>query len=176
MTLTEILTQVAEGKLSVADAEKLIRQGPPRPPGPLRPARGRRTHITALVFLLIGAVFTGVGAYLLISEWSFLSGARETQGTVVRLVPGSRGSFAPVFRYEVDGVVHEAQSAVSSSPPAFAVGDPVTVYYQPAHPEAGHLKSVVHQWLFPSLFGGLGLLFLTIGAALALKLNARQTP
>ena len=163
---------MAEGKLSIAEAERLIRQGPPRPP------RRRPSPIVAFVFLVIGVVFTGVGAFLLISEWTFLSTAQETKGTVVRLVPGSRGSKAPVFRYEVNGVTHEVESSVASSPPAFAVGEIVTVYYRPDRPEDGHLKSFVHQWLFPSIFGGIGVLFLTIGAAVTLSMivNARRRP
>src|SRR6266542_3661536 len=100
MTLTEILTRVAEGKLSVAEAEKLIRQGPPRPPRP--PMRRAKLWLVGVILAGIGSIFAISGLVIGLYSWSFSSGAVETEGTVIRLVvTGNRGTMAPVVRYEV---------------------------------------------------------------------------
>src|SRR5271155_2778199 len=93
MTHTEIMAQLAEGKLSRADAEKLIRQQQPK-----------RRRLPPLITILLGSVCAAVGIGLGIHTWSFASSARETEGTVIRLVrTGTRGAIAPVVRYEVNG-------------------------------------------------------------------------
>ena len=159
MTLNEILTQVAEGKLSVADAEKLIRQGPPR-----SQVRRGNPKLIGSIFFILGSAFTlvaiGWGAY----SWSFSHDAHEADGTVVRLVEsGGRGGQAPVVRYQVAEQTFEIQSGVSTSPPAYSVGEKVKVLYQAERPDQGRLSSFVENWLFPSVFGGFGILFTLIG-------------
>jgi Protein of unknown function (DUF3592) len=160
MTLTQILTQVAEGKLSVAEAEKLIRRGPPRP------QRQRAPLVVGLIFVLAGSVAAAVGIGIGIHNWSFASSARETEGTVIRLVvTGKRGTAAPIVRYEVGEKFFEIQGGVSSSPPAHAVGEKVTILYHPDQPHQGNIKSFMDQWFLPLIFGGLGTLFVVIGCA-----------
>ena len=164
MTLTQILTQVAEGKLSVADAEKLIRQGPPRS------KRQKVPLLAGLIFAVIGLVFAAVGIGVGIKNWSFASSAREAEGTVIRLVATSnRGTVAPVVRYEVDGISFEFQSGVASSPPVHAVGEKVTVLYQPDQPHQGNIKSFMDQWFLPFIFGGLGTLFVVTGSVIGVS-------
>ncbi len=169
MTLTQILTQVAEGKLSVADAEILIRRGPPRP------QRQRAPLLVGVIFTLIGGVFAAIGIGVGISAWSFAASARETQGEVVLLVHRGKGTHAPVVRYVVDGKSFEFQSSVASSPPAHAVGDKVTVLYQPDQPQHGNIKSFMDQWFLPLIFTGIGTLFFVIGSAICLS-RLRATP
>jgi hypothetical protein len=171
MTLTQILTQVAEGKLSVAEAEKLIRRGPPRP------QRRGPPLLVGVIFALVGAVFAAIGIGVGIKNWTFAATARETEGTVVRLVvTGKRGTAAPVVRYEVKGQSFEFQSSVASSPPAHGVGEKVTVLYQPDQPHQGNIKSFMDLWFLPVIFAGLGTLFFVIGSAVCVSLLRASAP
>lgn len=169
MTLTEILTRVAEGKLSVADAEKLIRQGAPRPP-----VRAQRPVLVGLIFAGVGAILAIIGFGFGYNSWSFTSGARKADGKVIRLVQTTdrRGTTsAPVIRYAVDGQTFEVQSSVSSSPPAYSVGDHVAILYPPEHPHQGRLHSFTELWVAPLVLGGMGTLFFIIGVAVVLCRN-----
>ena len=124
--------------------------------------------IVGLIFLVIGSVFAAVGIGVGQSNRSFASSAHETEGTVIRMVAtGNRGS-SPVVRYEVDGKSFELQSSVSSSPPRYAVGDKVTVLYHADEPHKGTIRSFMDQWLFPTIFTGIGSLFVLIGLAACL--------
>jgi hypothetical protein len=160
MTLNEILTQVAQGKLSVADAEKLIRQGPHRRSMPMW---------GILMFIGIGLLFACVGIGLGIRSWSLESNARRADGTVLRLVSsGNRGGMSPIIQYEVDGRTFEIQSSISSSPPGYSVGEKVKVLYLPDQPAAGSLDSFAERWLLPLIFGGLGSVFALVGVIILL--------
>lgn len=169
--LSEILKRVADGRLSVAEAENLIRRGPPRP------ARGSPPLVLGLIFFVIGSVLAAIGVGVGQSNWSFASTAHETDGTVIRMVASGKRGSSPVVRYEVDGKSFELQSSVSSSPPVYSVGDKVKVLYHPDEPHKGTIHSFLDQWFVPTLLAGLGSLFAVIGLAfcLAWLLARRRT-
>jgi hypothetical protein len=170
VNLTEILTQVAEGKLSVAEAEKLIRQVPPRPP-----LRQSKPYLVSLIFLVIGSSFALIGLVFGYFSWSFADGASEVEGTVIQLVAtGNRGSKAPVVRYELGEQTFEIQGGVSTSPPAFSVNEKVKVLYHADRPEQGRVYSFTEFWLFPVIFGGFGILFASIGGFVILTRGRYQ--
>ena len=174
MTLTEILTQVAEGKLSVLDAEKLIRQGPPRPP-----ARNNKPVLVGLIFAAVGAILATIGFAFGYNSWSFTTGARKADGTVIRLVEtvNRRGTTsAPLVRYVVDGQTFEIQSSVGSSPPAYSVGEHVVILYHPEQPAQGRIHSFTELWLFALGFGGMGTLFVVIGVTVVLYKKRLASP
>ena len=163
-TLTQILTQVAEGRLSVAEAEKLIQHSP---------SRRSPLLIVGLVFLVIGSVSAAVGIVIGQSNWSFASNALETEGTVIRMVATGKRGTLPIVRYEVDGKSFEFQSSVSSSPPRHAVGDKVTILYHADEPHKGTIRSFMDQWLIATIFTGIGILFVLIGVAACLRAMRR---
>ena len=92
----------------------------------------------------------------------FLRRSVTTQGRIVGLKPvhstrDNSISFAPVFRFDVPGW-HFATviSHTSSNPPAFKVGEVVTVHYEQGHPQEAVIDSFGQLWLMD--FGYLGAL------------------
>lgn len=48
-------------------------------------------------------------------------------------------------------------SSISSSPPAYAVGDKVTMLYHPANPRSAQINTFHDRWMFPLIFTFVGL-------------------
>jgi hypothetical protein len=78
---------------------------------------------------------------------------------------GSHGrSSAPQVEFTTaDGQHVQFQSNLSSSPPAYDVGEHVGVVYAPASPGDARIDTPFQLWFLPGLFGGLGGLFAAIG-------------
>lgn len=171
MDLKGILTQVAEGTMSVEEAERRIRRG-----GGPRPQRNGpdALRLVGLIFLGIGSLFAAVGIGM--GLWTYAAaGDAVTEGTVVRLVGGGR-STKPVVQYEVGGQTFEVTSSVGTSPPAYAIGEKVPILYPHDRPGEGMIDSFVERRLFPLIFGGGGSLFALIGVGLALAGRSKRRP
>lgn len=156
MDLKHILNRVAEGTMTVAEAESRIRQGDiksSRGPKPLR--------LVGLTFIAFGALFAAIGGGMGFWTWAAADGALTTAGTVVRLTGGR--SVKPVVQYQVGGRTIEMVGGVATSPPAYEIGEKVTVLYPPDHPENGLIDTFVERRLFPTVFGGVGTAFLLVG-------------
>jgi hypothetical protein len=116
------------------------------------------------VGLLIGA---GVAATLTVQ---FRARSVEASGKIVDQTDGSRSSgggrsYAPVFEFiDADGQRHRVRANVSSNPPAYDVGDAVTVRYDPRRPEHARIDSFLENWFVATLLGGLGVVFAGIAA------------
>jgi hypothetical protein len=109
--------------------------------------------ILGLVFLLVGGTF---GAYALL----FTSGAQSAEGRVIRLVAKSPGSssVAPVVRYRTaEGKEVEFRHLIYSSLPMYREGQTVPVLYRPVRPDRAIINAFSALWLFPTVFGGIGL-------------------
>jgi hypothetical protein len=131
-----------------------------------------------LPFVVIGLVFAGIGGAAGWSSCQTLLGARRVEGTVAELVRvkslkgavgpkghgvSNRPAFAPAVEYRVEGKSYRIQGHISSSNPAYAVGEKVAVLYPPGHPAEGTIDSFSEKWLGPLFFGVIGLLFAAIG-------------
>jgi Protein of unknown function (DUF3592) len=97
----------------------------------------------------------------------FVAGAEHATGTVIDLSRETdsegRVTLYPVVRFTTaDGrTVQFLSSSGSSSPPE--VGDSVDVLYDPDDPRDAQLSGFFDLWLFPLVFGGLGIAFTTVG-------------
>ena len=117
------------------------------------------TGILSLGGALISAHFTQ----------QFLRTSITAQGRIVALKPVRVGphnslSYAPVFRFDVPGThFSTVVSNTSSSPPAFKVGETVTVHYQQGHPEKAVIDSFGQLWLGDLAFGIAGAISIGIG-------------
>jgi hypothetical protein len=97
----------------------------------------------------------------------FIAGAERTTGTVIDLSrqTDSDGTvtFNPIVRFTTaDGrTVQFVSSSSSSSPPD--LGDTVDVLYDPDDPRGAQLSGFFDLWLFPLVFGGVGIAFTAVG-------------
>jgi hypothetical protein len=141
------------------------------------PSANRVPLVIILALAGMGLLGTAIGAAIGWSSWRTSSEAQRTQGRVVELArvegprtPGPKGQpvsnnpgLAPVVEYQVGGQTYRIQGQVSSSSPAYAVGESVDVLYQPDRPAEGRIDSFAEKWLAALVFGGGGLLFTLIG-------------
>ena len=137
------------------------------------------------ILKIIGSVFAFIGlVFILVSFWNyrntrqFLAQSATAPGEVVDLVlrssqtgdsRTSSGVYYPVVRFATpEGQYIEFQSGVGSQPPAYRIGDPVTVRYRPDDPYRARIDSFFQLWFLSVLFGGLGFVFGSIGFVLIL--------
>ncbi len=138
--------------------------GTRRAPGPPR--------WLAWLFLLLGlglAAGAGLAVWL---EISFRQRSVEAEGRIVQMIQrastsssGSRSTnWTPVFAFRLpDGKEVRVEAGFSSSPPCCAVGDRVTVRYDPANPSSAQMAGFLSSWLVATILGGLGAVFLLVG-------------
>jgi len=97
-----------------------------------------------LIFMLIGLLFFSIGSGLTVRQRTLEQEGVEAQGAVVDLQENydSDGStYTPVVRFRTrDGQAIEFVSSYSSSPPAFDVGESVTVVYPLENPTKAIIK------------------------------------
>ena len=130
-----------------------------------------RRHPISVWFSLIGAILLVVFAEALIGEIALRMDCTEiTDGVVTQMIrveskdeDSNSITWAPVFRYGVDGRIYEQQSSTSSSPPQYKVGQAVTIRYDPADPNR-YVVDGDHSALV--LYGALTVAFLGFMAAL----------
>ncbi len=118
-----------------------------------------------IIFTLIGACGVMAGAAMVAHSAAFVVRAKRADGTVVRNVwtKGRHGSAHPVVQFRVDGQPIEFEGKVGTSPPAYSVGAPVTIYYLSEDPREAIIDSFVERYLLAAIFGGIGSIFLAIG-------------
>lgn len=168
-TLEGILADVGSGVLTVEQAAAEIRAG-------LASKRSRRSPFVVFVTLtLIGVVFLSIGAAFGIYSYIKGSNTERTEGEVTQLVAsGGKGGKRPVVRYSVDGQPFEITGFMSTNPPAYTVGEKVTIIYDRDRPAEGTIDAFVERWLFAVIFGGVGVLLLVIGSIIALALQTSR--
>lgn len=134
-----------------------------------------RMKLFGYIFATIGAVMLALAGAVLIYQQTTYSDAIFIDGTVIgqdRL--RSKGS-APVVQFrDTDGQYHRFKSSVSSSPPRYTVGDPVSVKYPPGEPQNAAIDDFLSNYLFALIFGGIGLIFFSIGGGILLVIFGRK--
>lgn len=141
------------------------------------------SKVVAITFALIGSMFLVIGVGFSWSSYSLLTVAKRSEGTVIKLVQngqqarhGNRAGVAPVVEFFLEGNRHEFQSWLSTSPPQFDVGDKVTVLYDPNDPRRAGIESFVTLWLFPTIFGGIGVVMLVVATVILVVSWLRAAP
>lgn len=118
--------------------------------------------IIAVLMLLVAAV----SSFTVIDQ---VNREMTAPGSVVDTVEHQESGDNSVFSYPVvaftdrDGKDHTVQVSEGSSPPEWAVGDAVTVRYDPANPEGARIESWTSDlllWLLPGITGIVGIGFL----------------
>lgn len=114
------------------------------------------------VFLnLAWIVLIGIAVYSGRNSWELKQGGTSTSGTVVSFHESeatheSGVTWAPIVKYEVDGKAYTYTSSTSSDPPAYDVGDKVTLLYRAGDPEDAQIDSWSSLWLLPTMLGAGG--------------------
>ena len=118
-----------------------------------------------LYIVLFGLVFFGIGAGLTYSQRSFERQGAVTEGDVVSMVTSCDDdgcSDAPVVRFTTPaGQTVTFETNYFSSPPAYHIGQRVTVIYSPEKPDKAVIKG--QGQLFRIIFMAVGGLVITGG-------------
>ncbi|MEU6661944.1 DUF3592 domain-containing protein [Streptomyces sp. NPDC046821] len=146
----------------------------------------RAGRLATIVLIGVGAVFLIVGLSMAGVSISYLSDAERAPGKVVSLEwrrdysssrrHGSDGPMAyPVVQFtSADGKLRTFHSSMGSNPPAYDVGERVEMLYRADSPQDAKISGFFSLWLFPVIFGGIGLLVTGIGTAVAIVTRRRS--
>ncbi len=98
----------------------------------------KNAMIVPLVLLTTSLVFMGIAGWLFYQQKLLENRGMTAIGTVTRLVASTDSdgtTYAPVFEFKTQGGrTFEIQSDSYSSPPAYEVGQRVTIIYDPEKP------------------------------------------
>jgi len=101
--------------------------------------------------------FTGFclwGVYAAYTGWQLQTNGVTTPGTVVRLneqsdAEGGCCTYVPVVDFYVNDQVYTFEGDNASYPPAYEVGEGVSVRYDPTNPNTAQIDSLFERWAFP---------------------------
>lgn len=94
------------------------------------------------------------GAYAGYVSWQLEQNGETTTGIVTRLEESSDGDggccvYSPVVEFEANGQTYSFESDNASYPPAYDVGEQVSVLYDPSDPNAAQINKWTERWLMP---------------------------
>lgn len=136
---------------------------------------GQAVKFFGYIFGTIGAVMLAFTATVHFYQQAAFADAISAQGTVIGYGQRSSSGSAPIVQFrDKNGQYHRFESNVSSGPPRYAVGDPVTVKYQPDKPSSAAIDDFLGNYLFVLIFGGIGFVFFAIGAGILIAVFGRK--
>jgi hypothetical protein len=94
------------------------------------------------------------GAYAGYTSWRLEQNGETITGTVIEMEESdtSEGGccvYSPVIEFNVNGQSYTFEGGNASYPPAYEVGEQVSVLYDPADPETAQINKWTERWLFP---------------------------
>jgi hypothetical protein len=114
------------------------------------------------IFLPIGLGMLAGGGYAASRTAAFLGTAASADGTVVDLAGGY-----PKVEFALEsGEMRTFTSHVSSDPPAYDLGERVTVLYDPGDRGDVRIQGTFSLWGVPIILGGMGAVFAGIGGGI----------
>jgi hypothetical protein len=137
----------------------------------------------ASIFTIVGFVMLAIAISLFIQEQNFLKQAHTATGKVLKMGVSSgrksgkskRATYYPIVRFETsEGKPYTFSSSFSTNPPAYSVGEEVTVYYLPESPANAQIKRFFSQWLGVLICGTMGLLFGAIGISVWVSMARKK--
>jgi hypothetical protein len=128
----------------------------------------REQKSLAYKILAVGVVLIAIGVPFFLKAWQFKATALHASGKILQLERQTSGkdvSFFPVFSFKDQaGAEHVIHSRVSTSYfNNYDVGDTVEVLYPANDPEQARLNRFFALWIWPILFGGVGLILSVVG-------------
>jgi hypothetical protein len=94
------------------------------------------------------------GAYAGYVSWQLEQNGESTTGMVTRLEESSDSDggccvYSPVIEFEVNGQTYSFEGDTASYPPAYEVGEEVSVLYDPTDPNTAQINKRTERWLMP---------------------------
>ncbi len=94
------------------------------------------------------------GAYAGYISWQLEQNGETTSGTVVRLEESTDGDggccvYSPFIEFEANGETFSFEGDNASYPPAYEVGEEVSVLYDPSNPKTAQINKWTERWLMP---------------------------
>jgi hypothetical protein len=120
----------------------------------------------------IGLLLLALTAFVVWNTTAWLKRTVEAPGTVVEMLrtrdKENKGwLYEPVVRFETAvGKSVQVEAGFRSSPPAYSVGDTVTVVYLPDAPERAQIRSFLSLWMGPMIMALIGAVFFGVGASM----------
>lgn len=119
-----------------------------------------------LVQFIGGVAFVVGAACVGWATWRGI-GTRSTVGRVIDEIAvrdaGHQTHYRPVIHYRVGDKAYRVEGATAWSPPMYRVGETVRVRYEVNRPENAVFDGFFDRWFLPSLFLGVGSVFLAVG-------------
>jgi len=126
-----------------------------------------------ILFMAISGVITLLVGLAAADQRHFVASAKPAKGTVVTMLTehhDNKTRYRPEIQFTApDGQPVKFRSGMSSSPPAYRVGEAVDVLFDPADPRKAEIDDFKTLWMGYLIGGLMGLLFLVIGGAVAVK-------
>jgi Protein of unknown function (DUF3592) len=115
-----------------------------------------RVYIGCAIILanLFFAGFCLWGVYAGYISWKLENQGDTATGTVVRLEESdsSEGGccvYSPMIEFDMNGQTYSFEGDTASYPPAYDVGEEVSVLYDPTNPGTAQINKWSERWLFP---------------------------
>lgn len=119
----------------------------------------------------IGLLLLALAVYVASNTNAWLKRTVEAQGTVTQMLhmtdKDGDVTYKPVVRFSTaEGKTIEFKSSFSTSPPAYRVGESVSVVYLPGEPEYAQIRGFLSLWMGPMIIAIIGSIFFLIGAGM----------
>lgn len=127
-----------------------------------------------IIVPLVGIVFLSLAGWWGWDTWTFVQRGEPATAKIERFeqrtskkrrsgTSRTRTYYAPVFTFQdTKGASHTVTSSTGSSKPAYKAGDQIRVLYDPADPQKARINTFSDLWLFPVVFGGIGVVCLAV--------------
>ncbi len=94
------------------------------------------------------------GVYAGYTSWKLDTEGQTTTGIVVRLEESDSSDggccvYSPVIEFDANGQTYSFEGDNASYPPAYDVGEEVSVLYHPSDPNTAQINKWTERWLFP---------------------------
>jgi hypothetical protein len=94
------------------------------------------------------------GTYAAYTSWTLQNEGIRTTGTVVRLderndPEGGCCTYVPVIEFQANDQTYSFEGDNATYPPAYQVGEQVTILYHPANPGTAQIDNFFERWVFP---------------------------
>ena len=104
---------------------------------------------------LLFVLFLAIGGWYGWRSYSLFSAGGQADGTVVEMDSSTDEdgtAYAPIIDYMVDGQHFQMKGSNYSNPPAYHVGQNVTILYDRDNPSLARINNFWELWLLPAIF------------------------